>query len=566
MKALNLMLMTVISVSLLSQDIKTAEVKVFEGFVPKIPESEKIKETTFFIDTTKIDKTQEYKFINKKMNISFNSRPLKPAKISGEKLFDNKKSSIIFGFGSNSITSNVSYSDLSKHSFSYGLRFNQKNSKYRVNYEDLTKDYDIFKNSLVYLNVFGQMFGKDNIFTGNVEYERKTSNYMDDFSRNSECNDCNLNVFSYSKFGFGVISKELSDAKLKHKTNFFVSNLNEFLENQLHLSTILRKHVSGYPIKVRLEFNDYINYNNNIFVSNITKTELTEFSISPSAMLKKYGLDFNFGAYIYYQTDDLKNNSFNFLPQLDISKHLVRDIVFINGGVRSKRIRNTIKSLSDENPLISGLGINKYDIQNNYNSFDLQTTDIKNELYLGMVNVLGNDELFDGNISYGRISNMPLFNWVDLGSNGRFVSSYVDVWRTQINLNYSWQINELVAVNATTNYFIYDTLLSNKENFNLNSGFSLNLDNKIKVNTSLSYLGERKSFQFYEENDIFQENLGEYYLLNPQIHLNIKFDYNYSNYFSGYLKINNIFNSKQEMWQGYREMGINAWAGISYSF
>ena len=50
MKVLNLMLMTVISVSLLSQDIKTAEVKVFEGFVPKIPESEKIKETTFNTD------------------------------------------------------------------------------------------------------------------------------------------------------------------------------------------------------------------------------------------------------------------------------------------------------------------------------------------------------------------------------------------------------------------------------------------------------------------------------------------------------------------------------------
>ena len=145
---------------------------------------------------------------------------------------------------------------------------------------------------------------------------------------------------------------------------------------------------------------------------------------------------------------------------------------------------------------------------------------------------------------------MPLFYWVDLGSNGRFVSSYIDVWRTQINLNYSWQINEIVAVHLNTNYFIYDTLPSNKENFNLNSGFSLNLEDKIIVNTSLSYLGERKSFQFYDENDIFQENLGEYYILNPQLHLNIKFDYNYSNYFSGYLKINNIFNSKQEMCKG----------------
>ena len=57
MKTLHLILMTVVSMSLLSQDIKTAEVKVFEGFIPKIAESEKIKETTFFKDTTKIDKS-----------------------------------------------------------------------------------------------------------------------------------------------------------------------------------------------------------------------------------------------------------------------------------------------------------------------------------------------------------------------------------------------------------------------------------------------------------------------------------------------------------------------------
>ena len=46
-------------------------------------------------------------------------------------------------------------------------------------------------------------------------------------------------------------------------------------------------------------------------------------------------------------------------------------------------------------------------IFNNYNTFNLQTTDVKNELFLGMLNVLGNDELFDGNISFGRISNIP---------------------------------------------------------------------------------------------------------------------------------------------------------------
>ena len=65
---------------------------------------------------------------------------------------------------------------------------------------------------------------------------------------------------------------------------------------------------------------------------------------------------------------------------------------------------------------------------------------------------------------------------------------------------------------------------------------------------------------------MIEVNWLEEYILNPQIHTNISIDYNYTNSISGYLRINNILNSKQEMWYGYREIGINAWFGLSYSF
>ena len=58
--------------------------------------------------------------------------------------------------------------------------------------------------------------------------------------------------------------------------------------------------------------------------------------------------------------------------------------------------------------------------------------------------------------------------------------------------NYKWQINDLIGI-TSINYFNYDTTVSNKENINGNFDISFNLDEKIKVNTSISYLGERKS-------------------------------------------------------------------------
>ena len=60
MKILHICFFVLVSVKLLfSQDIEQAEVKVIEGFIPEIPESEKIRETTEFIDTTEIDTDKE---------------------------------------------------------------------------------------------------------------------------------------------------------------------------------------------------------------------------------------------------------------------------------------------------------------------------------------------------------------------------------------------------------------------------------------------------------------------------------------------------------------------------
>jgi outer membrane receptor protein involved in Fe transport len=141
------------------------------------------------------------------------------------------------------------------------------------------------------------------------------------------------------------------------------------------------------------------------------------------------------------------------------------------------------------------------------------------------------------------------------------------VWRLHANANYEWQINDLVGVHASANYFNYDTIVSNKENINGDLGVSLNLDEKIKMNTSISYLGRRKSVRGFQDSlQNYHINYNDPFSLNSQFHANISIDYNYTKYISAYLRINNIFNSKQDMWEGYQEIGRNAWFGLSYSF
>ncbi|MBT4218216.1 MAG: TonB-dependent receptor [Flavobacteriales bacterium] len=184
-----------------------------------------------------------------------------------------------------------------------------------------------------------------------------------------------------------------------------------------------------------------------------------------------------------------------------------------------------------------------------------------------MKNIIGKDEVFEGKLSYAYIVNAPIFYKVPYYPNGKYLSSYIDVWRLHANANYEWQINDLVGVHASANYFNYDTIVSNKENINGSLGVSLNLDEKIKMNTSVSYLGKRRSVGGLQDSlQNYHINYNDIFDLNHQLHANISIDYNYTKSISAYLRINNIFNSKQDMWEGYQEIGRNAWFGLSYSF
>ena len=109
-----------------------------------------------------------------------------------------------------------------------------------------------------------------------------------------------------------MFSNELSDHELKHKTKFFISDLNELSENQIHFSSILSKYVNNYPLNLKLEFNDYINYSKTDSLSSREKMDVKEFLVSPSTLLIEYGLDFNIGLDIYYQTDLIDGSSFSF--------------------------------------------------------------------------------------------------------------------------------------------------------------------------------------------------------------------------------------------------------------
>ena len=555
MKKINtFVLMCFVSV-LMAQDINPTKVTVIEGFKPQIPESEKIKETTQFSDTTKIDKTQKYSFVEKTLNTDYEISPLNSAKVSGEKLSDLYRSTILFGCGTHFTSiSNITYNSLREDDYSYGLAFNHFANRYS------DKNSEKLKKSLNQVHLFGKKIEEKNIYLVNLDYDR-----------NSVENEYRLlpesdkNRFSYSKIGVTVFSRQLSEYKLKHRTHFFVSDLNELSENQIHLNTALSKNIKGYPVQLEIEFDNFINYANSE-LDDVERSDFKIFALNSFISIEKYDFDIDLGFSFDYILDDLNGAEIGLFPYVNISKFLVKDILYIEGGLENNGYRNTIKSLSDDNPYIYAFATNQDVVFDDFNTLDLRTTE-ENEAYLYMKNVIGKDEVFEGKLSYAYIVNVPVFYKVPYYPNGKYLSSYIDVWRLHANANYEWQINDLVGVHASANYFNYDTIVSNKENINGSLGVSLNLDEKIKMNTSVSYLGKRRSVGGLQDSlQNYHINYNDIFDLNHQLHANISIDYNYTKSISAYLRINNIFNSKQDMWEGYQEIGRNAWFGLSYSF
>jgi hypothetical protein len=551
---------------LLAQDIGTTEVRVVEGFKPSIPEASRLNEKAAFADTIKKVRTQEYAVIATDLKSDYKTRPLKAAKVKADKIAQLYGTKVSVGFG-NAWTTKASILHNSKRSktLSYGIIANHFANKYEVPYYTdpdaphlavVVYPYEV-KNSKNTLHLYGKKMSASHIFTGNLDYDRRTALYRN-INPALPSEENYRNRFAFTKLSFSAISKELSADKLKHYTTFFVSDLNELSENQIHLNTNLSKTINGLPFALEIELNDYLNYNNSD--TRFESKNVQSFHFSPSTSLTQYGIDFDLGIEFHYLSDD---TPFEIFPQIRATKELVKDVLLVFGGLRHSDQRHTLKSLSDENPYIHSYGTNQTILGGNVVSQDLKRTDTE-ELYVAMRNVLAKDEVFEGSVAYGIVQNFAHFVGADNLNYNRFLVYYSDVKQLHVNANYDRKINNIISVNANANYYNWDMEVYHKPNFTCDISTPVNLRDKIKVAPSLSYIGKRKTNSSFDSEPVFLPVIVEE--LPAQFHMNLGVYYNYTQNISAYLQLNNLTNSKQDVWIGYREVGFNGLFGLNYSF
>jgi hypothetical protein len=239
-----------------------------------------------------------------------------------------------------------------------------------------------------------------------------------------------------------------------------------------------------------------------------------------------------------------------FFPTIKTTKELVKDVLLIYGGLAHSEQKHTLKSLADENPYIHSFGTNQSILRGNSFLQELEITDAQ-ELYVGMRNVLGKGEVLESSIAYGTVQNFAHFVRVSNGIYNRFQVNYLDVIQLYVNANYDREINNIISLNVNADYYKWDKAVYHKPNFTYAVSTPVNLRNKIKVAPSVAYNGIRMS-----------QN-GE---LPPQFHANLGMYYSYSKQLSVHFQLNNLTNSKQDIWSGYKDVGFNCVFGLNYSF
>jgi outer membrane cobalamin receptor len=54
--------------------------------------------------------------------------------------------------------------------------------------------------------------------------------------------------------------------------------------------------------------------------------------------------------------------------------------------------------------------------------------------------------------------------------------------------------------------------------------------------------------------------------MNPKVDINLGAAYSYNNWFTAFVKVNNLINNKYQDFYGYDVQGFNVLGGVSFSF
>jgi hypothetical protein len=259
------------------------------------------------------------------------------------------------------------------------------------------------------------------------------------------------------------------------------------------------------------------------------------------------------GATIAYTGDTVNNaRKFNVYPNVRMAYELVDDKLQVFGGVAGDLERTTLFKLTQENPYL------------NQNAAVADVNKVL-DVFGGLTGNLGKNVKFTGRVAYQSFRNLYFFN--NSGSDSSQFDLVYDNGTTRVvnffgDLTYNQSERLRLGVKGDYNAYSTDALDEpfHRPAFQSQIYGSYNVNDKIFFHSELYYISSTFG-QVTRANG--QRVLKE---TDNIVDLNLKVDYRFSDKFSTFVMGNNLLGKNYQRFVHYQNKGLQAIAGISYTF
>ena len=343
-----------------------------------------------------------------------------------------------------------------------------------------------------------------------------------------------LSIKPSLKIPLGFISKNLSELELQTNINYLQG---EFEQNYLNNSNI--------------------------------KYSFFNLGIHPVYRVNWNKLSIKLGSKIYLSSD-IENSLTDILayPDLEITYPVITNLINFYAGAGGDLHMNSFKKFSEQNPFVSPTlfltqtneqynlfgGINgtissniSFNVKASYKSDEDHALFVRNNsksngIFNASTSLLGYEYGNSFNVFYDDISTLSIFGEIEVDASKRFsiganiqTNSYATTFQQE-----AWNLPKIEGA-------IYGKYKNNN----------------WYANANIFFVGSRMDVQY---NGTFPSTIASIESLDAFTDMNLNGGYHFSDFFSAFVKLNNILGTDYDRYANYNVLGFQALAGITYKF
>jgi hypothetical protein len=511
-----------------------------------VADANKINDNPVVIDSTKKLAVKSYNINPKKINPSYTVDAVTPAEMDGDHLDKLYSAVAKAGFGTYTTPYlEFWYGSLRSKEYTYGVHLKHLSSAATL------KGYGFAGLSDDQVGLYGKKFLKEHSLIGNFDFGRNGLHFYGyDANLISLSKKETAQHFNYFGGNAELLSHYTKAQRYNHDIKLSLYNLSDAYkvsENNVKGKGYVQTMIDKEVIKVNALV-DYYNFKSPTDTMNNIIIALNPNFIADG---EKYHASLGLTA-----TMDIENASkFYFHPNVDLSYNVFDNIIVPYAGVTGGVIKNSFKTITDENPFITS----KLALKNSVTKFDV---------YGGLRGTLSSRIAYTTRVSYSAIGNMLLYVNDTTYPGNRFEVIYDDGNVLNLHGEVSYQLREKLRIMIAGDYFDYkmkhEIRAWYKPQVKLSFAANYNLSDKIIVKADLFYLEN----QFAKAHASGDDSTGKIVAqeLNNLFDVNIGGEYRYTKRLGFFLNLSNIMNARYLRYMNYPTQRFSLMGGLSYSF